>query len=114
MNHWERHRSERAAPERTMSIADEPAVPVTADEAPARRNGDAAAPPVPPSAPREAPSAPREARPAPRAAPVVWSQPSRKLGEELPVFCERCGYQLFGLSPLRCDRCDILHFHCPE
>jgi hypothetical protein len=37
-----------------------------------------------------------------------------KLGEELPIFCEKCGYSLFGLPQLRCEQCDILHFHCPE
>jgi hypothetical protein len=37
-----------------------------------------------------------------------------RLGEELPVFCERCGYSLHGLGQLRCERCNILHFHCPE
>lgn len=36
------------------------------------------------------------------------------LGEELPIFCERCGYALHGLPPQRCDRCSILHFPCPE
>ena len=37
-----------------------------------------------------------------------------RLGEELPVFCERCGYALHGLPLQRCDRCTILHFACPE
>jgi hypothetical protein len=37
-----------------------------------------------------------------------------KLGEELPIFCERCGYSLFGLPQIRCDHCEILQFHCPE
>lgn len=37
-----------------------------------------------------------------------------KLGEELPIFCERCGYSLFGLPQSRCERCTILHFVCPE
>src|SRR4051812_6395471 len=36
------------------------------------------------------------------------------LGEELPIFCESCGYSLHGLSQARCERCDILQFHCPE
>ncbi|HVT89990.1 MAG TPA: hypothetical protein VHD56_14140 [Tepidisphaeraceae bacterium] len=37
-----------------------------------------------------------------------------KLGEELPVFCERCGYSLHGSPQVRCDHCAILQFHCPE
>jgi hypothetical protein len=39
---------------------------------------------------------------------------SQKLGEELPIFCERCGYSLNGLPQGRCADCKILHFHCPE
>jgi hypothetical protein len=37
-----------------------------------------------------------------------------RLGEELPIFCERCGYALHGLPQQRCDLCAILHFACPE
>ena len=37
-----------------------------------------------------------------------------RLGEELPVFCEKCGYSLHGLPQLRCEKCAILQFHCPE
>jgi hypothetical protein len=37
-----------------------------------------------------------------------------KLGEELPVFCERCGYNLNGLPQVRCDQCAVLQFVCPE
>jgi hypothetical protein len=37
-----------------------------------------------------------------------------RLGEELPVFCERCGYSLHGSPQLRCESCEILHFACPE
>lgn len=37
-----------------------------------------------------------------------------KLGEELPVFCEKCGYSLHGLPQVRCGACTVLHFHCPE
>src|SRR3954470_7637331 len=39
---------------------------------------------------------------------------SPRLGEELPVFCERCGYSLHGLAQTRCEHCTILQFHCPE
>jgi hypothetical protein len=39
---------------------------------------------------------------------------SLKLGEELPVFCERCGYSLHGLPQMRCEHCTLLQFHCPE
>jgi hypothetical protein len=37
-----------------------------------------------------------------------------RLGEELPVFCERCGYSLHGLPQTTCAHCAILQFHCPE
>jgi hypothetical protein len=37
-----------------------------------------------------------------------------RLGEELPVFCERCGYSLHGLPQIRCGACHVLHFSCPE
>jgi hypothetical protein len=47
------------------------------------------------------------------------SQAARKqavarLGEELPVFCEKCGYSLHGLPQIKCHLCEILHFACPE
>lgn len=37
-----------------------------------------------------------------------------RLGEELPLFCEKCGYNLNGLSQIICGHCSIRHFHCPE
>src|SRR5215203_2900570 len=37
-----------------------------------------------------------------------------KLGEELPIFGERCGYSLHGLPQATCQHCTILQFHCPE
>ena len=37
-----------------------------------------------------------------------------RLGEELPVFCENCGYLLHGSPQVRCDHCQILQFRCPE
>src|SRR4051812_27244146 len=37
-----------------------------------------------------------------------------RLGEELPVFCERCGYSLHALPQQRCEHCAILQFTCPE
>jgi hypothetical protein len=42
--------------------------------------------------------------------------PTRKigLGEELPIFCEKCGYALHGLPQTVCDHCAIRQFHCPE
>src|SRR6266550_7903102 len=49
----------------------------------------------------------RHPQKAPSAKPVP-------LGEELPIFCESCGYSLHGLTQTRCDHCDILHFICPE
>lgn len=51
---------------------------------------------------------------APPPAPPAASLQSAKLGEELPVFCERCGYSLHGLAQLRCEHCTLLQFHCPE
>lgn len=44
--------------------------------------------------------------------PTAWLRPS--LADELPVFCEKCGYSLHGLPQARCERCDVLHFQCPE
>jgi hypothetical protein len=41
-------------------------------------------------------------------------EPATRLGEELPVFCERCGYSLHGSRQFRCEQCAILQFHCPE
>ncbi len=48
--------------------------------------------------------------------PASRGTPSRgaRLGEELPVFCERCGYSLHGLVQIRCEMCNVLHFSCPE
>ena len=40
--------------------------------------------------------------------------PKTRIGEELPIFCERCGYSLHGLPMSRCDHCTLLQFHCPE
>lgn len=37
-----------------------------------------------------------------------------RLGEELPIFCERCGYSLHGLPQSTCDHCTVRQFHCPE
>src|SRR4051812_43411991 len=49
-------------------------------------------------------SMPRTAAPPPK---IRW-------GEELPIFCEACGYSLNGLGQNRCGECDVLHFACPE
>src|SRR3954469_19134607 len=69
-------------------------------------NGDAATTTTAPAPAAVNPAAPpREAPPAPR---------GPRLGEELPIFCERCGYSLNGLTQIRCNRCDVLHFACPE
>jgi hypothetical protein len=40
--------------------------------------------------------------------------PKTRIGEELPIFCERCGYSLNGLPQTRCQHCTVLQFHCPE
>jgi hypothetical protein len=42
------------------------------------------------------------------------TKPKVRLGEELPIFCEKCGYSLHGLPQGRCERCTILQYHCPE
>jgi hypothetical protein len=44
------------------------------------------------------------------------SLPTRRipLGEELPIFCERCGYCLHGMAQQVCEHCTIRQFHCPE
>jgi hypothetical protein len=36
------------------------------------------------------------------------------LGDELPLFCEKCGYSLNALPVCRCSECRLLHFACPE
>jgi hypothetical protein len=36
------------------------------------------------------------------------------LGEELPIFCEKCGYCLHGVAQHVCDACSVRQFHCPE
>jgi hypothetical protein len=38
----------------------------------------------------------------------------RLLGNEVAVFCEKCGYCLNGSPPIRCEHCSILHFRCTE
>ena len=48
----------------------------------------------------------------PRYAPQA--PPRERWGEELPVFCERCGYSFNGLTQNRCQACAVLHFACPE
>jgi hypothetical protein len=53
-------------------------------------------------------SEPAEAAPSPKRAAMP------RLGEELPIFCERCGYSLHGLPQSTCEHCTILQFHCPE
>jgi hypothetical protein len=42
--------------------------------------------------------------------------PTRRLplGEELPIFCERCGYCLHGMAQHVCELCTVRQFHCPE
>ena len=52
--------------------------------------------------------------PEPADATRAGPQPRVRLGDELPVFCEKCGYSLHGLPQVRCGHCDILHFACPE
>ena len=64
-----------------------------------------------PAEPREATSPPGED---PRSAGATLSPAKIRLGEELPIFCEKCGYALHGLPQNRCAACDILQFHCPE
>lgn len=46
--------------------------------------------------------------------PPIGATDRTRLGEELPVFCERCGYSLHGLPQNRCEACGVLQFTCPE
>lgn len=50
----------------------------------------------------------------PATQPALDRPPKQRLLEELPVFCERCGYSLNGLPQVRCGDCGLLQFHCPE
>jgi hypothetical protein len=50
----------------------------------------------------------------PRSRDARLSPAKIRLGEELPIFCEKCGYALHGLPQHRCGACDLLQFHCPE
>lgn len=36
------------------------------------------------------------------------------LSEELPLFCDGCGYSLHGQEQVLCLECNLRHFHCPE
>lgn len=36
------------------------------------------------------------------------------LSEELPLFCDGCGYSLHGQQQIVCSECGLRHFHCPE
>jgi hypothetical protein len=59
--------------------------------------------------------APRTANVITAGAPRTMPAPRQaRFGEELPIFCERCGYSLNGLPQLRCQACTVLHFSCPE
>src|SRR5215211_3154960 len=49
-----------------------------------------------------------------RAAGAELSVRKIALGEELPIFCEKCGYALHGLPQQVCSHCEIRHFKCPE
>jgi hypothetical protein len=49
-----------------------------------------------------------------RSAGAVLSTRKIALGEELPVFCEKCGYALHGLPQVVCGHCAVRQFHCPE
>lgn len=49
-----------------------------------------------------------------RSSGAVQATRKIRLGEELPIFCEQCGYALHGLPQEVCQRCSIRQFHCPE
>lgn len=49
-----------------------------------------------------------------RAANAVLPTTKIALGEELPIFCEKCGYTLHGISQHVCELCTVRQFHCPE
>jgi len=40
--------------------------------------------------------------------------PAIKLGEEMPIFCRRCGAVLHGMEVVACEKCALPHFHCPQ
>jgi hypothetical protein len=44
----------------------------------------------------------------------VNTRKPERLGEELPIFCEKCGYNLSGLTVTTCSHCQVMHFECPE
>jgi len=56
----------------------------------------------------------RPAADASRPAGAALSTRKIPLGEELPIFCEKCGYALHGLPQTVCSHCSIRQFHCPE
>jgi hypothetical protein len=64
--------------------------------------------------PAHSPAATRPVGDDPRSAGASLSPAKIRLGEELPIFCEKCGYALHGLPQHRCPACDLLQFHCPE
>jgi hypothetical protein len=49
-----------------------------------------------------------------RSANASLSSKKVPLGEELPIFCEKCGYCLHGVAQHVCDACSVRQFHCPE
>jgi hypothetical protein len=61
-------------------------------------------------------AAPDSAAPweATRSAGATLSSRKVPLGEELPVFCERCGYCLHGVAQQVCTKCSVRQFQCPE
>src|SRR5688500_2155568 len=65
-------------------------------------------------APLDSSNAPTIAEPITATASTGQGARRVRLGEKLPVFCERCGYSLHGSIPVRCGACDLLHFACPE
>src|SRR5438067_3979357 len=67
--------------------------------------------PFPDTAP---PNVDRAAADASRPAGAALSTRKMLLGEELPIFCEKCGYALHGLPQTVCSACSIRQFHCPE
>ncbi len=50
----------------------------------------------------------------PHEAPATIKSKPPRVGDELPIFCEKCGYALHGMPQVRCEHCRILQFQCPE
>src|SRR5206468_13025001 len=60
--------------------------------------------------PGQTPSPPLSAA----AAPEAGGRLRVRLGDELPIFCEKCGYSLHRLPLVRCEMVAVIHYVFPE